>query len=642
MEAFQGAPNMENYEFIRSAYTDEVKRGEYKSANWIAKIKTQIKEHPNVALIIFEVVWKGTICAGQLEDAVSFLFDLDTELHEEDFDKVMLSLYAMSKPSGLKPSWEAWAGAITAINFLHEIYGDVETASTRNLVKLTQEKAASRRREIMGQGDSKGQWNNAYCVLNEIQRYYKREKRQHLEAKLDGGAVDAVCVEALAHRLGDFHVAGSAALGGDVESDLNVQAGDDLGVGELPDVGVVAGDDAGDVLDVLNDIKVVGGGLEDERTNKLNGELIEVVRVTLNLAIQEKQWVEAANQVFELSKLNQDAKDLANILETVCSGAISEDRWQAATEIVRVFKNIPDYANVANGQLKRLKIMCLVMIFVLLHFYTEDPFNSSQIPQYAPYPGHGSCNNREFHVASTYPLPRLCPHYSDFLMSLELLTSSALDFLVFRYPYLPASNSTHFTSETTTALYCCSYSGIEGIFGSLSQNLYRLFLRRGAKIYFLRALLGQGPCFPILRSPDLGKTYRKMAERAWSFTPQLHLTANDLQEAQSHGLVYLGEARDWWNPLWKWNDNSLVARLALPAPSDLVKYDHISNIVVRKDRIAAATGIGHIAMWDRQVSVSGSRNNVDIPPCWTTTKVDSLNLDLKFLESSTAYSQCFQ
>ncbi|KFY69009.1 hypothetical protein V496_00596 [Pseudogymnoascus sp. VKM F-4515 (FW-2607)] len=352
---------MENYEFIRSAYTDEVKRGEYKSANWIAKIKTQIKQHPNVALITFEVVWKGTICAGQLEDAVSFLFDLDAELHEEDFDKVMLSLYAMSNPSGLEPSWEAWAGAITAFDFLREIYREVETVDTWDLVKLTQEKAASRRREIMCQGNSKGQWNNAYCVLNEIQRYYKREKRhaekEHLEAKLDGGAVDAVCVEALADRLGDFHVAGSAAFGGDVESDLNVQAGDDLGVGELPDVDVVAGDDAGDVLDVLNDIKVVGGGLEDERPNKLNGELIEVVRATLNLAIQEKQWVEASNQVFELSKLNQDAKDLANILETVCRGAISEDRWKAATEIVRVFKNIPDYANVANEQLKRLKIM---------------------------------------------------------------------------------------------------------------------------------------------------------------------------------------------------------------------------------------------------------------------------------------------
>ncbi|KFY19801.1 hypothetical protein V491_04204, partial [Pseudogymnoascus sp. VKM F-3775] len=43
--------------------------------------------------------------------------------------------------------------------------------------------------------------------------------------------------------------------------------GDDLGVGELPDMDVVAGDDAGDVLDVLFNVvnvKVVGGGLQKD------------------------------------------------------------------------------------------------------------------------------------------------------------------------------------------------------------------------------------------------------------------------------------------------------------------------------------------------------------------------------------------
>lgn len=87
------------------------------------------------------------------------------------------------------------------------------------------------------------------------------------ELGLNGGAVDAVCVEALADGLGDLHVACSAALGGDVESDLDVQAGNDLGVRELPDVDVVAGDDAGDVLDVLLnvvDVEVVRGGLEED------------------------------------------------------------------------------------------------------------------------------------------------------------------------------------------------------------------------------------------------------------------------------------------------------------------------------------------------------------------------------------------
>lgn len=87
------------------------------------------------------------------------------------------------------------------------------------------------------------------------------------ELGLDGGAVDAVCVQALADRPGDLHVACSAAFGGDVEGDLDVQTSDDLGVRELPDVDVVAGDDAGDVLDVLFDVvdvEVVGGSLEED------------------------------------------------------------------------------------------------------------------------------------------------------------------------------------------------------------------------------------------------------------------------------------------------------------------------------------------------------------------------------------------
>lgn len=87
------------------------------------------------------------------------------------------------------------------------------------------------------------------------------------ELGLDGGAVDAVCVQALADRPGDLHVACCASLGGDVEGDLDVQASDDLGVGELPDVDVVAGDDAGDVLDVffdVVDVEVVGSSLEED------------------------------------------------------------------------------------------------------------------------------------------------------------------------------------------------------------------------------------------------------------------------------------------------------------------------------------------------------------------------------------------
>ncbi|GKT64693.1 hypothetical protein ColTof3_12032 [Colletotrichum tofieldiae] len=98
------------------------------------------------------------------------------------------------------------------------------------------------------------------------------------ELGLDGGRVDAVGVEALAGALGELHVL-LAALGGDGEVDVDVQGGDDLGVGELPDVDVVAAEDAGQVLDILADlleVNVVGGGLEENLGGRLgegNGRL---------------------------------------------------------------------------------------------------------------------------------------------------------------------------------------------------------------------------------------------------------------------------------------------------------------------------------------------------------------------------------
>ncbi|OBT60048.1 hypothetical protein VE03_10783 [Pseudogymnoascus sp. 23342-1-I1] len=94
-----------------------------------------------------------------------------------------------------------------------------------------------------------------------------------------------------------------------------------------------------------------------KREKKLNDSLAEVVQATLDLAIQEHQWVDASNQVFELLMLSADVHDLVCILETICSGAISDGLWQEATEIVRVFKAIPDYANVAEESLERLRRM---------------------------------------------------------------------------------------------------------------------------------------------------------------------------------------------------------------------------------------------------------------------------------------------
>ncbi|KFY46929.1 hypothetical protein V494_00273 [Pseudogymnoascus sp. VKM F-4513 (FW-928)] len=94
-----------------------------------------------------------------------------------------------------------------------------------------------------------------------------------------------------------------------------------------------------------------------ERLENLESILLEVIQATLNLAIQEHQWVEASNQVFELVVLNEDVHYLVGILETICSSAISEGLWVDATKIAPVFKAIPDYANAAKESIERLKSM---------------------------------------------------------------------------------------------------------------------------------------------------------------------------------------------------------------------------------------------------------------------------------------------
>lgn len=87
-----------------------------------------------------------------------------------------------------------------------------------------------------------------------------------VELWLDGGRVDSVRVEAFADVSRKGHVpVGAFTL--DVEADLDVERGDELGVAELPDVEVVAADDARKLLDVLDDVvdaEAGGHGLEED------------------------------------------------------------------------------------------------------------------------------------------------------------------------------------------------------------------------------------------------------------------------------------------------------------------------------------------------------------------------------------------
>ncbi|OBT39290.1 hypothetical protein VE00_10666 [Pseudogymnoascus sp. WSF 3629] len=90
LSVYQVKPfNCVNMDAFRSAYTEEVRRGEYTSDNAIDTISEHIKEHQEAALMIFEVTWKGMIREGQLKGAVSFLNRLGHGLDEEDFDTVV-------------------------------------------------------------------------------------------------------------------------------------------------------------------------------------------------------------------------------------------------------------------------------------------------------------------------------------------------------------------------------------------------------------------------------------------------------------------------------------------------------------------------------------------------------------------------
>jgi hypothetical protein len=83
---------------------------------------------------------------------------------------------------------------------------------------------------------------------------------------LDRRRMDAVGVQALTRHAGELHVSLAVGLR-DVEGELHVHRRDDLGVGQLPDVHVMAAHDARERLNVLADlveVDVFGRGLEED------------------------------------------------------------------------------------------------------------------------------------------------------------------------------------------------------------------------------------------------------------------------------------------------------------------------------------------------------------------------------------------
>lgn len=86
------------------------------------------------------------------------------------------------------------------------------------------------------------------------------------ELRLDGGAVDAEAVETLPGPTSQLHVL-LTTMRVDGERDLDMHAGDELRVGELPDVNVMAGNNTGECLDILTNLgnaDVLRGSLEQD------------------------------------------------------------------------------------------------------------------------------------------------------------------------------------------------------------------------------------------------------------------------------------------------------------------------------------------------------------------------------------------
>lgn len=86
------------------------------------------------------------------------------------------------------------------------------------------------------------------------------------ELRLDSGAVDAEAVETLSGPASQLHVL-LTTMRVDGERNLDMHAGDELRVGELPDVDVMAGNNTGECLDILANLgnaDVLRGSLEKD------------------------------------------------------------------------------------------------------------------------------------------------------------------------------------------------------------------------------------------------------------------------------------------------------------------------------------------------------------------------------------------
>lgn len=158
---FRGVFNMRKWGFLRSAYTKEASRGEYS--------------------MLFEVTWEGLIYEGRLGEAFDFIKSLR---YKTNYDILLQLLQSMYDGVVLR-TWEAWAGAFTAVRFLVTNYPSTDNTEIR---KRLIRQAVSRRQEIIHQSTLKVQWKNPYFVLQklrfEVAMHYKNKKGDDDQAEV--------------------------------------------------------------------------------------------------------------------------------------------------------------------------------------------------------------------------------------------------------------------------------------------------------------------------------------------------------------------------------------------------------------------------------------------------------------------------
>jgi hypothetical protein len=109
---------------------------------------------------------------------------LHRKLDTQDYDTLLLSLHTIYDHVVLETSWGAWAGAITAIEYLRRHFDKGNIIGTR-MEPWILGQFASRQREIIGRGVLELQEDTANCVLLELRRYHhiQRDREEHLERK---------------------------------------------------------------------------------------------------------------------------------------------------------------------------------------------------------------------------------------------------------------------------------------------------------------------------------------------------------------------------------------------------------------------------------------------------------------------------